>query len=238
MHVSSDRILSNISAETLREHLKDTELVDTYRHGKHLFTETASGEWLRMHFGMTGRLKYFKKNSSRPEHVMVLLDFKGGYSLAWVCVRKLGRMGLVKDVDSFVMEKGLGPDALKLEEDEFVDILGKKRGYVKSSLMDQETISGLGNIYTDEILFQSGIHPRTPVGELDEGALRSLFLKTGEVLEEAIECAADPQAMPDDYLLPHRGEDGNCPVCGDALKKIKISGRTTYYCPKRQAPEN
>jgi formamidopyrimidine-DNA glycosylase len=101
--------------------------------------------------------------------------------------------------------------------------------------MDQTVIAGLGTLYTDEILFQAGLHPRTPVQSLDDAARRSLFDAMQSVLTTAIDCQADPEQLPDDrFLLPHRDGDGLDPYSGTPLRKVTVAGRTGYYSPARQ----
>jgi formamidopyrimidine-DNA glycosylase len=108
------------------------------------------------------------------------------------------------------------------------------RGNIKSALMKQERIAGIGNVYADEIVFQSKLHPKTQVKQLGNRDVGKFFRATKGVLKTAIESRADCAKMPRHYLLPQREKGGRCPVCGTSLKKEKISGRTTYYCPKCQ----
>lgn len=95
-------------------------------------------------------------------------------------------------------------------------------------------LAGLGNEYTDEILFQAGLHPRTPVEALDDEALERLYDTMREVIEKADEARVDPDRMPDSFLLPHRDEGAPCPRCGRPLEKIEVVGRPTYLCPHEQ----
>jgi formamidopyrimidine-DNA glycosylase len=105
---------------------------------------------------------------------------------------------------------------------------------LKSVLMDQSLISGIGNIYSDEILFQAGIHPEKGVDTLDEKAIHHLFMTLREVLETAIEAGAEIEKLPDTFLIPHREKKGVCPRCGLPLHTVTVSGRTSYYCPQQQ----
>jgi formamidopyrimidine-DNA glycosylase len=96
-------------------------------------------------------------------------------------------------------------------------------------------IAGLGNVYTDEILFQAGIHPQTKASSIKAEALEELFqVMREDVLPTVIGRRADPSQFPAGYLIPHRERGGHCPKCGNALKRTKISGRTTYLCPNHQ----
>jgi formamidopyrimidine-DNA glycosylase len=137
-------------------------------------------------------------------------------------------------VDEFVRGKGLGPDVLDMDPEMFLDTMGESSAAIKSALMKQEFIAGIGNVYSDEILFQAGIHPKKKASALDQGQLQELFDKAQEVLWTAIESRADPEKMPKSYIIPHRHTDQKCPACGKKLAQEKISGRTAYYCAKCQ----
>ena len=193
-----------------------------------------------MHFGMTGTLAWFEHEADDPPYDRVRFDFAGGGHLAYVNRRMLGRIGLADDADAFIRAEGLGPDAL----DPAVDLeaftratLGRRRD-VKSVLMDQTLIAGIGNIYADEILFQARLHPKTPVTSLDERQRAELFRQIKQVLKTAIECGAGAEQflerLPDHFLLPRREKGGKCPRCGSPIATLKVAGRTSYYCPRCQ----
>ena len=101
--------------------------------------------------------------------------------------------------------------------------------------MNQKYLAGIGNIYSDEILFQSKLHPQRQVNNLETETVTRLFQALQHVLHEAIEAQADPSQFPDSFMLPHRRRDGTCPRCQGDLKKITVSGRSAYYCPACQA---
>jgi len=100
--------------------------------------------------------------------------------------------------------------------------------------MNQKMLAGLGNIYTDEILFQARVHPKSNVDGLGEEQLHTVYQQMRAVLEKSIEIQADPARMPESYLLPRRERDGTCPRCGGRVRKITLSGRATYLCPACQ----
>jgi formamidopyrimidine-DNA glycosylase len=232
--VDSSRILGNVTAPELARELKGRTLDASRRHGKHLLAALDDGGWLTFHFGMTGYFEYFKHEEDDPEHDRLRLSFDNGFHLAYVCQRLFGEVDLVKDADEYVRRKELGPDALRVDFERFRELMAGRRGMAKSTLMNQKILAGIGNVYSDEILFQAGLHPRTPVASLDEDALRRLYDAMVRVLETAVAARADPEKMPRDYLMTHRGPDGECPRCGEPLKEIKVSGRTAYFCPRRQ----
>jgi formamidopyrimidine-DNA glycosylase len=188
---------------------------------------------------MTGQLKYFKGLDKDPPYDRLLVSFANGYHLAYDAMRKLGEVQLVDDVERFVADRELGPDALspEMDADTFVERLAGRRGMIKPALMNQQIIAGICNVYSDEILFQVGVHPRKKVSELDSEQLQETFQQMKEVLRTAIENQADPQRFPDSYLTQHRRKEGRCPICGQDLHQVKVSGRTAYYCPNRQGDE-
>lgn len=230
-------MLRGTSENRLVKSLKGNRFEAARRHGKYLFIQSGKAPWLVLHFGMSGFLKYGEKSGDEPDHVRLRISFSNGYKLLFDCQRKLGEIGLVEKVGDFIEEKGLGPDPLQPDFDleTFKEALGNTRGMIKSALMDQERLAGIGNIYSDEILFQAGIHPKTPADRLEEEDLERLFDKmVHRVLPKAVQAQADPERFPKDFLIPRRHGDGTCPRCGTQLDKIKVGGRTSYVCPSCQ----
>ena len=107
---------------------------------------------------------------------------------------------------------------------------------IKSTLMNQEILAGLGNVYVDEILYQAGIHPETKVDELSEDELSEIWDQIKRVIDVALDRQAKPEEFPDAFIIPQRHQKGRCPCCDQPLKNTKVSGRTTYFCPQRQRP--
>lgn len=137
--------------------------------------------------------------------------------------------------------KSWGPDALdrRFDFDAFkTAVRGLKRD-VKSVLMDQEIVAGIGNIYSDEILFQARINPAERIDKLTPGQLERLFLEMRKVLKTAIARGAGSEQfverMPKGSLLPQRNKGGRCPRCRSLLKVFKLGGRTAYCCPRCQS---
>src|SRR5213596_4177154 len=131
-------ILKNISARELARGLKGRRFESSRRHGKHLFVRADGDLWLRLHFGMTGSLHYFKHEEQVPKHTRVLFVFANAHRLAFEDQRKFGEIGLVEDLDEYLRKRGLGPDALDISISQFKKILGKHRGAVKSILLNQQ----------------------------------------------------------------------------------------------------
>ncbi|MBD3229120.1 MAG: hypothetical protein GF329_13105 [Candidatus Lokiarchaeota archaeon] len=182
---------------------------------------------------MTGTLKYFLDNEDEPGHTILLLQFENDYHLVYDCTRKLGAINILESIEDYIEEKGLGPDALDLNFESFKRKINNRRSMAKSFFMNQKILSGVGNIYSDEILFQSKIHPRTKVNNLGDKKIMELYNKMQKVLEKSPDYVKDG-SYPDKFLMTHRSEEENCPVCGEQIKKIKISSRSSYFCPNCQ----
>lgn len=231
--VESERILKNISIRTFQRQLQGRHFQQTRRHGKYLFVELDSKRWLVLHFGMTGRPQYLSQEQDIPDHTRLLITFRDGSRLAYISQRKLGHVHLADTPEAVIRRHGLGPDALDLKGVGFQSLATNRRGAIKSWLMNQSVLAGIGNVYSDEILYQAGIHPKTQVSQLDHDELDRLFRSMREVLVHAIEIGANPGNMPRSYLLRNR-RNNYCPHCGGALQRITISNRRAIYCPRCQ----
>ncbi len=231
--VRSKVVIRGTPEEELRAALVGAELEATGRHGKYLFVRLSTGRWLTWHFGMTGEPVYFHDPSEEPKYVRFLLIFPHAY-LAFDDPRMLGRIGIARSMDAYIKERRLGPDALSVSEGEFMSILGRSRGAVKSALMDQHKIAGLGNIYSDEVLFQARIDPRSDCQRLSEDDLRSLYAHMRGVLRTSIRHKTDFSKFPSTYLLHDRRRGAPCPLCSGTVATLTMGGRTTYYCPACQ----
>ena len=193
-----------------------------------------------MHFGMTGALQFVQNSDEQPPFTRVRLDFFNDGRLAYTNKRMIGRVGLVDDVADFIAGEKLGPDALdqRFDLDAFKTAVSSSKRDVKSVLMDQEIVAGVGNIYSDEILFQARINPAARIDGLALGELKRLHLQMRKVLKTAVARGAGSEQfierMPKGALLPERKRGGRCPRCRSDLKVFKLAGRTAYCCPRCQ----
>lgn len=235
VEVRDDGVVADLSPGELRSRVEGSELGAVRRHGKLLFVEASGGGWLRFHFGMTGFVRSIGGPGEEPDHTRLLFRLDDGSALAYSCQRKLGEVGWVDDPGEHVARKGLGPDPLAggFDGDDFVEAMEGRRGMVKSALMNQDVLAGIGNEYSDEILFQLGLHPRTSLPSLDEQQRREMWDVTREVLRRAARAGADPARLPEGWLLRARftGDDERCPRCGTDIERVKVSGRNARFCP-------
>jgi formamidopyrimidine-DNA glycosylase len=223
-------VLEDVSPRELARRLKNRCFESSRRHGKHLFVRTDGESWLRLHFGMTGSFQYLRRDEQPPKTARVIFRFANKRLLAFDDQRKFGEIGLSSNVDEFLRNRGIGPDALDISLLQFKTILGRHRGAVKAILLNQKLIAGVGNLYADEILFRARMHPATEAASLSDKRLRRFFRAMRYVLEKAIAFKTDFNRLPKSWLLTHRGRHGRCPRCGWMLKSATIGGRTSWFC--------
>ena len=229
IRVLDDRILATRSLRPL----VGRTFSGVRRHGKHLFAD-AGDVWLRLHFGMTGDLAYYREEP--PRFARVIFDFDNGAHLAYEDARLFGVVDIVRSPDDFIREYGLGPDPLdpKFTLRDFRKLLHKRRGRIKALLLSQDIIAGIGNLYADEALFRSSIDPRRTVDRMTDGEVKTLYKQIRSVLQETIDFKSRDGDYPARFLIQHREEGERCPRCGGTIQRTVVATRTTYYCPKHQ----
>ncbi|MBD3241325.1 MAG: Fpg/Nei family DNA glycosylase [Chitinivibrionales bacterium] len=233
--VRSSKVLGGISGRSLDSAVRGRQFTMTVRRGKHLFIELSDVDRaLHVHFGMSGSFVIRDDGDSDGRFDRVVFGFNDGGRLCYVSKRQLGAISVVHSVEQAIEELALGPDALAITADDFDELVRSAGGMVKSLLMDQEKIAGVGNIYSDEILFQAGIHPKARCDSLDKRARKKLWRSMRRVLEMAIDRDAQPNRMPSSFLLPHRTPGEPCPRCGGKVSKVSVSGRSSYVCARCQ----
>lgn len=212
------------------------------RTGKNLLARLDRGV-LWLHMGMTGRLAvmYPADEPFRFTRVTFYLDDERRIELddprRWAGVR-------LEELESDALGN-LGPDALDaaLTEDEFIERVKRKRSPIKAVLMDQSVLAGVGNIYADEALHRAGISPSRRASDISKerlavlhGAVRTSLLQALRYIVDHPDERGRPYIVDayDDRMRLQRKKGSVCPDCGTELKRQKIGGRTSYFCPKCQ----
>ena len=234
-------LVRKIAFQDFKKKLVGESFKKAWRRGKFLIVEIKGiPEKLVIHFGMTGDLHYVKQDNEKEgedRFARLIFKFDNGYELRWLNMRKFGRVYLVRDLNKIGLIKEMGAEPLKISKAQFLELLNKnKEKNIKAFLMDQREIAGIGNVYSDEILFRSRINPQKDVKSLDKIEKEKLFDKMKEVLKEAIQIRP-PTGMlfGANWLLAHRRGDMRCPIDRNhRLKKETIAGRSAVYCPIHQ----
>lgn len=234
------QLIQGITFPNFRKTLKGSEFAKAYRRAKYLVVELKGAEEkLVMHFGMTGYLRYRKQDAEKDREdrfSQVVFKFRNGYELQWMSKRKLGRIYWVKDINEVKALKEMGPEPFDLSEMDFLGLLNQRpRKNIKAFLMEQKDIAGIGNEYSDEILFQTGISPMRKTDDLEEKKKKELYRKMKSVLRAAIKVGPPEGEFGPEWLLAHRAGDMLCPKNKNhKLVKETIAGRSSVYCPEHQ----
>lgn len=214
------------------------------RRGKYLILELDSKDNLIIHLKLTGRLIYSPEEGELP-YLRVLFIFDDKTQLSFTDMRGFGGLWLISkgDLPTVPFLENLGPEPLENDFtlDKFGGLLKGKKGKIKVLLMDQTFIAGIGNIYSQEALFLTRIHPEKKAATLVDSEIEALYNSLLAVLREAISfggSSVDAYVKSDgkkgDYeshLRVYGREGEGCLVCGTTIEKIKMSGRGTCYCP-------
>jgi len=241
--VKDPRLLKNITPENLGNYLKNKYFSEATRRGKFLITNIAHNHKpdtlkLVIHFGMTGNLSYKNYNQLTPEDLkfaQVIFLFKNNNALLFLDKRKFGKVYLVTDINEISTLKEMGPEPFSLTKKDFLKLLSEnKTTNIKGFLLNQSKIAGIGNEYSNEILYQSSINPSDRIDQLTPKQQEILYDNTQKILHQATTFYAMGQQYPKDWLLAHK-RDLVCPNHPNhKLVKKTIAGRTAIFCPINQ----
>ena len=235
---------------------KKEEFINKIRDQK-IESMTTRGKWLvffltkdalLIHLRMEGRFYFRKKSEPRSKHEHVVFTLEDGEEMRFHDVRKFGKMMLLPKQEVFSLkplnELGYEFDDKNLTEEYLLEKWKKKKLPIKSVLLDQSIIAGIGNIYDDEILFLSHISPFQPANTLTKKDASLIIKNTREVLGKAIqkggttiksfESSEGVHGFFQNELAVHGKNNDVCPLCGSKIEVTKIGGRGTYYCPMCQ----
>lgn len=242
-----DNIIAYPSKEEFTKKIGNKTINDIKRRGKFLMFDLDE-YYLLSHLRMEG--KYFFKNHDEDinKHEHVIFDLGNNEELRYMDTRKFGKMYLIRkvDIDNIgpLKELGLEPWDNNLNSNYLLKKYKNKKLPIKTVLLDQSIIVGIGNIYADEILFLSRINPLKASNLISEEECLDIIKYTREVLEKAIKMGGSTirtyssvdgvHGLFQNELLVHGKNKGNCPVCNEKIDKIRVGGRGTYYCPKCQ----
>ena len=247
-----DRTVASPSVADFCQTLVGQKLVAWHRRGKYLLGELESGDRLGVHLRMTGQLLWMG-SSDEPvhKHTRVRFEMINGCELRFNDQRTFGQMWLVPaglpDAEVMTGLAKLGPEPLEAEfsDDYILKALAKSRKPIKNALLDQKLAAGVGNIYADEALFLSQIHPQTPCDRIKTHKAIALRAAVVKVLSDSITQRGttfsnyrDLGGVNGNYLgqawvYSRNGEE--CRHCGATIERIKLAGRSAHFCPNCQS---
>ncbi|MCK0151397.1 bifunctional DNA-formamidopyrimidine glycosylase/DNA-(apurinic or apyrimidinic site) lyase [Marivita sp. S6314] len=238
--------------------LTGTRVLGLRRRSKYILADLDSGETLLIHLGMSGRMlvsgdplgQFIHDHPAPEKHDHVVLDMDNGARITFNDPRRFGAMDLLATVgsDTHPLLASIGPEPLGngFNEDYLIAALANRNTPMKSALLDQKTIAGLGNIYVCEALFRSKIHPTRPARRVSKTRVSGLVPIIRTVLNDAIDAGGSSlrdfkQADGELGYFQHSfdvygREDEPCrsPGCTSTIRRIVQSGRSTFYCPTCQ----
>ena len=233
----------------------DKAIASWQRRGKYLLAELKDKSqnpagWLGVHLRMTGQLLWLQQDSTLQKHTRIRIFFPEDWELRFVDTRTFGKFWYVPpatEIESIItgLQK-LGPEpfARDFSLKYFTEKLHNRRRLIKTLLLDQAIVAGIGNIYADEALFKSGIKPDTVAADLNSQQIKRLHAAIIDVLQTSIDKGGttfsdflDLLGVSGNYgdsALVYGRKEQPCRVCGTAIEKIKLGGRSSHFCPSCQ----
>ncbi|MCY9806963.1 DNA-formamidopyrimidine glycosylase [Lentilactobacillus senioris] len=235
----------NVTPEEFNATLQGQTIEQIDRRGKYLLFRISNGYTIISHLRMEGKYDVEPEGETLGKHTHIVFHLADGRELRYNDTRKFGRMNLVKTGTEFevagLQTIGPEPTAEDLSLDYMLDIFKRGRRQVKPFLLDQSNIAGLGNIYVDEVLWMSKIHPLQPVNEIPEAQIADLRANIIDEIQRAIaghgttvhsySNAYGEAGSFQNYLQVYGRKGEPCLRCGTTIEKIKVAQRGTSFCP-------
>jgi len=227
--------------------IENTKIADVYRLGKWIVidlvnTENGKKQFLCVHLRMTGRLLVKEFDHANMKHLRVEFQLDEG-QFYFQDVRRFGVIELLDSLDS-VQPKGIDPLSCELDSKRLHNMMAGTRQNIKTWLLRQDKLVGLGNIYASEILYAAKVNPQKQAGDISYNEAKSIFTHTRNILKKSIKnCGttfSDFQNAKGEtgeyqkYLKVYKREGENCRVCGTTILRIVQQQRSTFYCPNCQ----
>ena len=241
VEVFLDKIVYNKKDEFIKSSEGQTVL-DVKRRGKWLLFELDSN-YIIIHFRMEGRFYLLPLNEKRDKHDYVIFYFDD-FSLHFNDPRLFGKMEVIKkdELEKFFLDKKLGLEYTdsNLTPEYLKEKFKTHHTDIKKMLLDQSYVTGIGNIYADEILFASKINPKSYADRLTKSKLKEIIDNTKKVFEHSLKYKGTypnidgKRGTFEEHLMVHKRQGEKCYNCGSIIIKEKVGGRGTYYCPKCQ----
>ena len=207
------------------------------RRAKYFLFHLRDTRTLIVHLRMTGSLRVVESSEEMHRYTQTVFHFEDGYDLRFVDMRKFGAVWLVDDAESVV--GGLGPEPLEpsFTPEVLEGIVEGRNTVIKLLLMDQKRIAGIGNIYADDILFRSGVHPQTPAKKLGAESIGAIHDSIVVILTRAIEMLTarmpldkpPTEALGDEIFLVPRKSGASCPGCTGEIQRMVVGGRGDLF---------
>jgi formamidopyrimidine-DNA glycosylase len=246
VEIRRPEILRGVKGPLFRE-LKGAMVRDIRRRGKHILIHLSNGWSLVIHLKMTGRLNWMKEDACVEKHTHAIFHLSDcPFQVHFCDTRRFGFLmaSRTECLGQMPPLRDLGPEPLEIDQPDFVTQLSRRTGRIKSLLLNQHFLAGIGNIYADESLWDARIHPHTPAHRISPVKARRLHHSIRNILEQAIEhggSSIDTYRNSDNLPGRHQfhlnayGRQGEpCRRCGSRIRRIVTGGRSSFFCPRCQ----
>lgn len=235
VEIHDARIIRNMSGQAFADALAGRSILGSIRRGKYLFVQLDNDHDVLLHFGMTGDLNLYQDVTDRGRFEKFAFYFADGNILGFEDSRLFARILYLDDREAFILEKKLGPDALDLEEDYFLNKMRGRKTTLKGALLNQSIVAGLGNLYVDDLCYRLRVHPAARVNDLDDDRLREVHRAIVDMMTYATDNAPYYRDYPDNWFWhTWRVADAEDPEGEGPVRVTKVAGRTTYFVEGRQ----
>ena len=246
--VRNAQIIAHPETELFRGSLVNKTITGMSRRGKYLSINLDDGDKVYLHLRMTGQLLVAPKEYPMEKHTHLIMELSGGSQIRYIDVRRFGRFWYLKageDISITGIDKlGIEPTGRKLTAEYLKAAAGKSKKPVKEMLHDQSIVAGIGNIYSDEILYAANIYPEKKCAELSDDE----WVRLAEQIPEIIRWGISANKMTAEEYLAGRGKEyrntlhlkayghagKECSRCGAVFAKVTVGGRSSAFCPKCQ----
>ncbi|MEW6685550.1 MAG: bifunctional DNA-formamidopyrimidine glycosylase/DNA-(apurinic or apyrimidinic site) lyase [Candidatus Edwardsbacteria bacterium] len=246
LKILEPKLIKNPTAQVFIEEVTNRKFEEVRRRGKYLIFCLNSGKVLVIHLKLTGVLLYLLSSVPLTKQTRIIFKLDNDYSLRFLDRRKFGALYLVSSLAEIAAMANLGPEPLQKEFtfDSFYQRMKNKKRKIKSILLDQGFVAGLGNIYVNEVLYQTKVHPVRITTSIKKAEASRLYQGIRDTLRKAI-AARGTSVNTYRNLSGERGKYGfalkvygfegkRCHKCGGKIERMDLEGRGTYFCPKCQ----
>ena len=260
VYSDTKKLIKNTSFKTFQKTIKGKKIIKVWRRGKNIIMDLSGGYSILVHLKMTGHLLYGTYQKKKDKwisidkgplsadkfngYIRLIFLFNNKQMLALSDLRKFALVELHKTKDLDQRFSYLGPEPFKITFKTFKDILTGQRGKIKQVLLNQNVLVGIGNIYADEILWKTKIHPKRTIDSLKEKELKDIYSSMKTIFKKSIKfqgtSSSDYRGILgergsfQDYLKAYKRDNKECFRCKTKIIKEKIAGRGTHFCPECQ----
>ena len=243
MEVFDERLTRPVPPREVERAVTGRRIESVGRRGKYLMVRLEGGRWLVMHLRMTGNI-VLREPRSDVRFLRAVIRLEGGTTLLFTDARRFGTAVVLDDseVDAYMAARaGVEPLSERLTAERICELAAGRRAPLKSFLLAQDGIAGIGNIYADEALWRARLHPLSPAGSMRAehcerlregivGALEAGLDNGGASIDDYRDARGAEGTMQDEFCV-HNREGQPCPRCGTEIRRIVLGGRSTYFCP-------